>query len=169
MNVLWVIIVIALVCVTLNGYREGFVKILFAVFSKIVILILVLFLTPFVTEFIIEEKILEQPKFIVFAGSFGICYLVLFALSKLLFVTLDILAKLPVIKRFDKILGLPIGLLQGLLSVWIFFAVLSLLQKVHIASGLLLMIEQSIFLKMLYHNNLILVLLQTVLDSIKIM
>ena len=68
---------------------------------------------------------------------------------------LDIIAKLPVLKNINRIGGLAIGLLEGLVIVWIVFLVITLCQGAEFGREMMDSIERNMFLKILYDNNVI--------------
>lgn len=86
-----------------------------------------------------------------------------FLISKiiLLFVKVlaDFIAKLPIIKQFNKAGGLIYGVLQGILIVYIVFAVISLISPMLKDSSFIENINNSIIGNAMYNNNIILKLL----------
>lgn len=79
----------------------------------------------------LKEGITEKAaKPVSYAISYAICFVVLFLVSLLLLWilrhVLDLAAKLPVIKTANKILGLAVGAVLGILIVWVLSAMLKL-------------------------------------------
>lgn len=68
---------------------------------------------------------------------------------------LDIIARLPVLRNINRAGGLAIGLLEGLLIVWILFIVITLCQGMEAGREMLASINGNPFLKFLYDNNVI--------------
>lgn len=68
---------------------------------------------------------------------------------------LDVIAKLPVLRNINRVGGLAIGLVEGLTVVWIFFLVIVLCQGTEFGRNMMDAIEQNMFLKTLYDNNVI--------------
>lgn len=68
---------------------------------------------------------------------------------------LDVIAKLPVLKSINRFGGLAIGLVEGLVVVWIFFLVIVLCQGTEFGREMMGSIQQNMFLKILYENNVI--------------
>ena len=92
-------------------------------------------------------------KLIINAGSFVAMYA---ALSLALWVVVkssDIIAKIPVIKGFNKILGALTGAAQALIIVWIFFFVVIMFMGNEAGSRLLKDVQASAFLRYLFNNN----------------
>lgn len=69
---------------------------------------------------------------------------------------LDIVTRLPVIKGANRLLGAAVGLLQGLLSVWLLMFLLSIACTSEIGQSLLENINENAFLLFLYQHNPIL-------------
>lgn len=90
----------------------------------------------------------------------AIVYVIVFALifiilRVLVFVT-DIIGKLPVIKQANKIGGLVLGVVEGLMFVWLLFTVITAFGSFQWASNALSDIAGNEFLSYLYDKNLIL-------------
>ena len=71
---------------------------------------------------------------------------------------LDILAKLPVIKGVNRLLGGLAGLLQGLLLVWLLLLLTAIACTSQLGQTLIGEIQESAFLSYLYNHNAILYL-----------
>lgn len=92
-------------------------------------------------------------KLIINAGSFVAMYA---ALSLALWVVVkssDLIAKIPVIKGFNKILGAITGAAEALIIVWIFFFVVIMFMGNEVGSRLLGDVQASVFLRYLFNNN----------------
>lgn len=92
-------------------------------------------------------------KLIINAGSFVAMYA---ALSLALWVVVkssDLIAKIPVIKGFNKILGAITGAAEALIIVWIFFFVVIMFMGNEAGSRLLGDVQVSVFLRYLFNNN----------------
>ena len=83
-------------------------------------------------------------------------YIIVFTLMKLLILIADVASHLPVIRGMNKILGALLGAVQGLLTVWIFFAVLTLTLGTELGMKLYEEILSQPVLNYLYENNIIL-------------
>lgn len=69
---------------------------------------------------------------------------------------LDIVAKLPVINGANRLLGAAVGLIQGLLVVWLLMFLVSLACTSGIGGMIIENISKNAFLSFLYQHNLIL-------------
>ena len=72
---------------------------------------------------------------------------------------LDLFFKLPVLKQFNEILGLSLGVALGLIRIYGVFIVITLLGSLPATRGIVSVIHQSLIASFLYNNNLLLKLL----------
>ncbi|MGI6002493.1 MAG: CvpA family protein [Lachnospiraceae bacterium] len=72
---------------------------------------------------------------------------------------LDHLARKPVLNALNRFGGLAIGLLKGMLILWIFCLLIMLAVSFNIGNDLYAQIQESTFLSWVYDNNLLLTLL----------
>lgn len=68
---------------------------------------------------------------------------------------LNILAKLPLLRQLNTTAGLAAGLAEGVLLVWILFAVLTMFVGSEFGQDAMEMIAENQFLDFLYKNNLV--------------
>ena len=90
---------------------------------------------------------------IVKAASFVIAFLVIEIILVLLCVVLNVVMKLPVLKTLNRAGGLITGLVGGLLVVWIFFLVITLLCSTEFGKVCMRMIGDGEVLSFLYNVN----------------
>lgn len=69
---------------------------------------------------------------------------------------LDIISKLPIINGLNKTTGLLVGIIHGIVMVWIGFIILTMFSSTSIGKNMFLLISESQFLTVLYDNNLLL-------------
>lgn len=91
--------------------------------------------------------------------AFIATYLVMLLILHVLAQVLDLMAKLPVLKSVNRIGGLAAGLLEGLLSVWIFFLLLTFLCTIEFGKLCMQMIAHSQILSWLFDKNPLMLLL----------
>lgn len=68
---------------------------------------------------------------------------------------LDVLARLPVLKNINRLGGLAIGLLEGLIVVWILFLAVFLCQGTEFGREMMDTIQGNAILKMISDNNIL--------------
>ena len=69
--------------------------------------------------------------------------------------TLDLLAKLPLLKQINAVAGLGAGVVEGLLLVWILFVILTMFAGSEFGRSSLEMIAENPLLDFLYKNNMV--------------
>ncbi len=89
-----------------------------------------------------------------------VVFLILVIVARVFFSTLgkvaEGLTKLPIVRSLDKIGGGFLGVIQGLILIWIFFLLLSVTSTSAISHEMIASIRQISLFKLLYDNNLIL-------------
>ncbi|SCP99250.1 CvpA family protein [Anaerobium acetethylicum] len=119
-------------------------------------------------------RLLETAGFYDFAGSyiarlivnamaFVAAFLIITIFLRMTLFTLDIITEIPVIKGANKVAGLVAGLGEGLIVVWILFLTITAFSKGESGKAIFDMIENSLFLNILYNNNCILKLISSVI------
>ncbi|MGN0166146.1 MAG: CvpA family protein [Lachnospiraceae bacterium] len=153
MNELEIGIIVFLLLMVLAGMFCGLIRCVFGIAA--------LFLST-ISSFLVT-KLLGAVAFKTPAAQ-AICFLVVFLMvyiaAVVVMISLNILAHLPVISTMNRLGGAILGALLGLLCVWIFMAVVTVLANNPTAANLLEMINDSEFLLPLYENNIIDLILQ---------
>jgi uncharacterized membrane protein required for colicin V production len=81
-----------------------------------------------------------------------ICRLVFFILSR----QVSDFTRLPIVRSIDKLGGGCLGLMKALIYVWVFFLVLSISSTFTWSQQIILQIQNTTLLKLLYDNNILL-------------
>lgn len=104
----------------------------------------------------IVAKELSQTiiNLIVVIGIFVITRLLLLFAKAIL----SAIAELPIIKQFNEVGGIIYGILRGILLIYVLLAILSFILPMLDKTAILSAINDSILTKILYNNNLILML-----------
>lgn len=87
-------------------------------------------------------------------GFFVTLLLAAIGMAVLCFV-LDLLAKLPVLHQINTIAGVLVGALEGLILLWIFFIVITMLGSTGFGQACMTMISESRLLNFLYDSNIL--------------
>lgn len=85
--------------------------------------------------------------------SFGATFLLVAIVLKIVIHLLDLVARLPVLKGINRILGAVAGLAEGLLAVWVLLFIVTLACTSPWGQHALASIQESKFLTFLYQNN----------------
>lgn len=99
---------------------------------------------------------------IINALTYIVVFVVVLAFLKIIAHALNLVSKLPGINTLNKMGGLGIGLLEGLLVVWIAFVVITIFCSNSVGIMLYEKINESVWLSYLYNNNVILNVLMKV-------
>lgn len=85
--------------------------------------------------------------------AFLISFIVTIVIVKMILYAVDILTELPVIGMVNRLAGMALGALQGILWIWIAFLVLSLLYDTSVGAYLVSVIREDPVLAMIYDGN----------------
>ncbi len=88
---------------------------------------------------------------IAFLATLLVSHVVVWGIFRLL----DLAAHLPLLRHVNRIGGLALGLVEGIIVVWVIFLVISMLSGTQIGVTLMKMIDESVLLKPLYESNLL--------------
>lgn len=91
--------------------------------------------------------------------AFIVTFLVTWIIVRVVVFSLDVIANLPVLKGFNRVIGAILGLEFALVFVWLFYLALSIVYSTEFGQQCYVWIEESALLTMLYDNNPILGLL----------
>lgn len=112
-----------------------------------------LWLNPYVTDFIREKTDWQT-------GVQGIAFVISFILTnvivKMILYAVDILTELPVIGTLNRIGGMAVGIIQGVLWIGVFFLAIAFLSSTEIGESLLRVIGEDPVLTWLYEKNYLL-------------
>ena len=106
-------------------------------------------------EIVVDNTAREVSTTIIKAGT----WIGLFIIARILLIVLSfitsLIAKLPVIKQFDKAGGIIYGLLEGLIIVYVILAIISFIAPM-LSGNLIDSINQSYIGNIMYNNNILL-------------
>lgn len=102
------------------------------------------------------EKIIE---FVVKLLAIVIVYIISKLVLFILVLILDSIAKLPVLKQFNELLGLTLGGILGFIQVYVVCAIITLIASLPVLVSVSTIIRNSLFAHIFYNNNLLLKIL----------
>ncbi len=85
--------------------------------------------------------------------AYAVTLFAVWLIIRLILGALSVFRYLPIVGTADRLLGLLLGLIQGVLIIWGLFLVLSLFSTTEIGAGLMREINASGFLSFLYNTN----------------
>ena len=104
-------------------------------------------------------------RLIIQALGYLIVFIIVTLFLKIVVTALDLIAKLPVLRTFNKAGGFIFGVVNGLVVLWIICIVLAMLSGTEIGQTAYAMINESAFLKIVYNSNPLLRIAGNVLIS----
>lgn len=118
-----------------------------------------------IVEQSLEEKILpevarELSINIINIGIIIILYFVIKIALHFITAIANIVAKIPIIKQFNKIGGIIYGLLRGLLLIYVILIIISFAGEINPENKLHNQINQSLLTKEMYQNNILNILIK---------
>lgn len=106
-------------------------------------------------------------KIAINALAFVLTFIVIFIGLWVLSILLNIISKLPILNQINKIAGLLVGGLQGLIIVWIFFVVLTFLSSSEFGVKAFEQINSNSILTFLYDKNILLDIVMRAVNMFK--
>lgn len=148
MNVTLLAVVILAVWMMIRGFKKGMAKELsglVALFAAFVVLALGLMLVASFTEGEMTNTLYSVILLVVFGLAYGIVKFILRSARAV--------SSLPIIKFFDSVLGIGVGLVKALLIVWIVFMLGANNYLGPVSARIIQDIEGNTFLKLLFEFN----------------
>lgn len=107
--------------------------------------------TAAVSEYVCERIVNVTINCVAFAATFLVALVALVCLCHVL----DLVSKLPVLDQVNRMAGLAVGLVEGVIVIWIFFVVLTMFTGTEFGQTAMQMINENAFLSFLYNHNLL--------------
>ncbi|MBD5544826.1 MAG: CvpA family protein [Lachnospiraceae bacterium] len=155
MNALFIFTAVLLLGFAIHGLYAGFVKTVFTLALKIATLIIGTILTPYITGFLFLDITSGNGELINHIAVFVVIYVLVMIGARILITSFHILAKLPILKSMNKICGFVAGLMEGILVLWIVFAVAFAISSTPLGIWIKEKAMENAFLAFFYENNLI--------------
>ena len=133
-----------------RGFKNGMVEEIVSIISLFVAVIVVFLFGVAVTGFM-DRKMNSMVVAIVFILVIGF----VFKLLSILFMSLKIIAGLPVIKLLNKTAGIILGFLEGIVFIWIAFLLFNYFDLGSISEYVIRSAGNNTILHFLYNNNIL--------------
>ncbi len=188
MNWLLIVVLILFFVFVILGWRKGFLRLLFSLASWIIMIALISYISPYITSFLknntgiyewIENRCAETIQvrlgtgleFLAEAGGemaaewilkgavFLIALILVIILIRLIYRALGIVNHIPIIRGINRVLGLFAGGVEAYILVSLFFIFVSVIAGTELGSSLIMCIDESEFLSILYYQNVMVNLL----------
>lgn len=95
--------------------------------------------------------------------AFVISFVITIIIVKLILYAVDILTELPVVGTLNRLGGLLLGSVQGLLWIWILFLIVTLLCNTSVGAYLMKTIQEDTILKWIYDRNYLMHIIMKIL------
>lgn len=104
----------------------------------------------------IQEYVIEElTDTIIKALTFLVLTLIIYIIVRIIIGVLDVFSKLPIINGINKWAGEVVGLVQGLLFIWIASLILTAFSDKEWAQEVFRQINDNGFLSFIYNNNMV--------------
>ena len=104
----------------------------------------------------IQEYVIDElTDTIIKALTFFVLTIVIYIIIRIIIAVLDVFSKLPIINGINKWAGAVVGLVQGLLFIWIASLVLTAFSDKSWAQEVFRQINDNGFLSFIYNNNMV--------------
>ena len=150
---LGVIVVIALCGI--KGLTEGFVRTTFRLFLNIVVMVISIFVTPILVRSIFQSLLIEGADALQQVPLMLVLFIILRFGARVIVSSADLVAKLPVIRTMNRLLGFVAGVVQGLLVVWAVFLFAEIFHSPSWGMWINTMSETNEYVKYLYEHNIL--------------
>lgn len=156
-NILFVILIILLLAYGIQGFRRGMIEGLTIVLSYVVGII-VLACIAIALGGALEKNWVR----------IGIIVLILFVIRKLyklfdfILDALGGIAKIPVVSWADKVFGIALGVIRGVLFIWVLFTICNYMTAHDINNWLVLQINENTYLQLIAKYNYVLKIMQRI-------
>lgn len=148
MNILLIIVGVVLLCNIVDCYKKGMVKSIISFVSLIVLCIVVALIGNGLQSYW-DGEILNVVIMVLLLAVLGIVH----HLLGVVFVPAKLIAKLPIVKSLDKLLGIVVGILETVLILWTIYTFVMMLDMGMIGQQLLEYTQNSPILLWFYQNN----------------
>lgn len=166
-NWLWLLIVVYLAGMMLYCHYIGFMRTALSFMSAVVAIVITRLILPSVTGWAMTVFHLEDiPIFRLNIVIFLVVFIILLILVKLIIHATDLVANIPVIHGLNQIAGAVLGVVLGLLFVWLAFLIVSAFNETGWATDVVIRVNNSRFVSFIWEHNLISTLVKNAIASI---
>ena len=147
-NIMLIIVIIAVICKMVDGYKKGMVKEIISLVSMVVLCLVAALIANGVHSYN-DKKFLNVVVVVVLLSVLGIVH----HLLSLVFFSAKLETKLPVVHLADKILGIVFGAVEVVLILWTIYAFIMMMDIGTIGQWILTYTEESSILTWIYQHN----------------
>ncbi|MDD3204687.1 MAG: CvpA family protein [Lachnospiraceae bacterium] len=148
MNIVLIVVLLITVCTAINGYKKGMVEEIISLVTLVAGVALLAIIVSIVSNYLNKEISNVVIGIVLF-----IVIVLLMQVAQVISKGLRIIFKLPVISGVNKIAGFLLGIMEGVVLVWLVFILLQCFQFGTFETKILQDVEQNPLLAYLYQNN----------------
>ena len=149
-NVFLLIIAVFALIKVLDGYKKGMVKEIISFVTLIIMCIMVLLLSTALRSYM-QKEVIGVIVAVLLLVVLGIAHHML----KIVFFSAKLIAKLPIVNRVDKWMGMVVGLLEVVLILWTIYTFIIYFQMGTIGQLIIEYSRDSKILTLLYEYNVL--------------
>lgn len=148
LNIMFIIVVIAIICKMADGYKKGMVKEIVSLVSMIVLCLVAALIANGIHSYV-DGKFFNVVIAVVLLSALGIVH----HLLSLVFFSAKMLAKLPVVHFVDKILGVVFGAVEVILILWTIYTLIMMMDIGVTGQVILAYTDDNPILLWIYQHN----------------
>lgn len=149
-NILLIIVIILLICFGIAGFKEGLVSGITSIVSYTIGIIVLSIMIKAIGN-IAQKSWLNVIVALILLMIIRIIHKVL----KLVLDSAKLVSKLPIINWVDKFAGTFIGIIRGLLVIWMLLLLLRFTDMSNINEFVVQQVNDNSLLQIIYHSNII--------------
>ena len=134
------------------GWKNGFIRMLIAMLSWILVIFLAIWLNPYIGKFL-KKNITFESSLAERCAAFLLAVLLAVLLVKILGHMLNLLAWLPGLGFFNHLAGALFGLARSIIWLWLFFIVVTVFVNTGWGETCMQQINSSSVLQYFYNHN----------------
>lgn len=160
-TIVTIIVIAFLVAAAIYGYCRGFLRILITTLALVVTLVVSFLITPAFASLLEKTAIGKAlaktplPQVGLRVVAFLILAILIYIVIRIILSVAHVITKIPVIGGINRFFGGIVGIIEGLLVIWILCMIIQAISFTPFGTQALEVINQSAVLKFFYENNLL--------------
>lgn len=155
--IILIAVILLLLGGALKGFQNGFVTEVSNVISLVAALMVVAIFVMGIKEYM-QDRIIHVMVLVIAL----LLVVTVYKVVNFILTSLKIIMKLPIASGLNRILGLSLGAVKGLILIWLFFIILTNFEFGAINAAVMEAVARNGFLGFLYKNNLLLYIIASI-------
>lgn len=161
-NILVILILVFMLCKIWDGYNKGMVKEIISFVSLIFLCLFVVLAGNGLSSYL-DGKFLNVVVMTILLSLLGIAHHII----NVVLIPAELIAKLPVVNKFDKVLGIAVGILETILILWTIYTFTMIMDLGMIGDYILECTAENPVLVWLYQHNYMIDGIETLITELK--